>query len=155
MEKRTGISLHGNVDISYVKSFELHDMAVQHYHEGFEIYFQVDGNRFFFLKDKQYLLKRGDIVVLLPYELHYGASAQQTYYERYTVNFKEAYFETVLGNEGKRLMSGGSANVIVPKASCRCDDTDKRTDNTNGSVISRFVQPQKEKKCVGREDFLL
>ena len=28
MEKRTGISLHGNVDISYVKSFELHDMAV-------------------------------------------------------------------------------------------------------------------------------
>ena len=73
MEKRTGISLHGNVDISYVKSFELHDMAVQHYHEGFEIYFQVDGNRFFFLKDKQYLLKRGDIVVLLPYELHYGA----------------------------------------------------------------------------------
>ena len=92
METRTGISLHGNVDISYVKSFELRDMAVQHYHEGFEIYFQVDGNRFFFLKDKQYLLKRGDIVVLLPYELHYGASAQQTYYELYTVNFNEAYF---------------------------------------------------------------
>lgn len=35
------------VDISYVKSFELHDMAVQHYHEGFEIYFQVDGNLLF------------------------------------------------------------------------------------------------------------
>ncbi len=113
MEKRTGISLHGNVDISYVKSFELHDMAVQHYHEGFEIYFQVDGNRFFFLKDKQYLLKRGDIVVLLPYELHYGASAQQTYYERYTVNFKEAYFETVLGNEGKRLLLKLHAGVMT------------------------------------------
>lgn len=113
MEKRTGISLHGNVDISYVKSFELHDMAVQHYHEGFEIYFQVDGNRFFFLKDKQYLLKRGDIVVLLPYELHYGASAQQTCYERYTVNFKEAYFETVLGNEGKRLLLKLHAGVMT------------------------------------------
>lgn len=113
MEKRTGISLHGNVDISYVKSFEPHDMAVQHYHEGFEIYFQADGNRFFFLKDKQYLLKRGDIVVLLPYELHYGASAQQTYYERYTANFKEAYLETVLGDERKRLLSRLHTGVMT------------------------------------------
>ena len=70
-------------------------------------------NRFSFCKDKQYLLKRGDIVVLLPYELHYGASAQQTYYERYTVNFKEAYFETVLGNEGKRLLLKLHAGVMT------------------------------------------
>lgn len=65
------------------------------------------------MKDKQYLLKRGDIVVLLPYELHYGASAQQTYYERYTVNFKEAYLETVLGDEGKRLLSKLHAGVMT------------------------------------------
>ena len=83
---------------------------------------------------------------MLPYELHYGASAQQTYYERYTVNFKEAYFETVLGNEGKRLLLKLHAGVMT---------LTKEQTITNGSVISRFVQPQKEKKCVGREDFLL
>lgn len=40
MEKRTGISLHGNVDISYVKSFELRDMAVQHYHKDLRFIFR-------------------------------------------------------------------------------------------------------------------
>ena len=74
---------------SYVRVLNCTTWQCSNYHEGFEIYFQVDGNRFFFLKDKQYLLKRGDIVVLLPYELHYGASAQQTYYERYTVNLRK------------------------------------------------------------------
>jgi YesN/AraC family two-component response regulator len=116
MEKRTGISLHGNVDISHVKSTEPHDMTVKHYHEGYEIYFQADGSRILFLKDTQYLLKKGDIAVMLPYELHYGESAQQTYYERYTVNFKETYLETVLGEEGKSLLSGLHTGVMtLPK----------------------------------------
>ncbi len=116
MEKRTGISLHGNVDISHVKSTEPHDMTVKHYHEGYEIYFQADGSRILFLKDTQYLLKKGDIAVMLPYELHYGESAQQTYYERYTVNFKENYLETVLGDEGKSLLSGLHTGVMtLPK----------------------------------------
>ncbi len=116
MEKRTGISLHGNVDISHVKSTEPHDMTVKHYHEGYEIYFQADGSRILFLKDTQYLLKKGDIAVMLPYELHYGESAQQTYYERYTVNFKENYLETVLGEEGKSLLSGLHTGVMtLPK----------------------------------------
>ncbi len=113
MEKRTGISLHGNVDISYVKSVEPHDMTVKHYHEGYEIYFQADGSRILFLKDTQYLLKKGDIAVMLPYELHYGESAQQTYYERYTVNFKGNYLETVLGDEGKSLLSGLHTGVMT------------------------------------------
>lgn len=50
---------------------------------------------------------------MLPYELHYGASAQQTYYERYTANFKEAYLETVLGDERKRLLSRLHTGVMT------------------------------------------
>lgn len=113
MEKRTGISLHGAVDISYIKSSELYDMPVQHYHEGYEIYFQVDGSRFFFLKDKQYLMTKGTIAVVLPYELHFGESTSQAYYERYTVNFKKEYLELVLGNEAEDIVSKLRTDVLT------------------------------------------
>ena len=113
MEKRTGISLHGAVDISYVKSSEPYDMPVQHYHEGYEIYFQVDGSRFFFLKDKQYLMTKGTIAVVLPYELHFGESTSQAYYERYTVNFKKEYLELVLGNEAEDIVSKLQTGVLT------------------------------------------
>ncbi len=107
MNKRTGISVHGMVDLSHVTSSEPHDMAVWHYHSGYEIYFQLGGSRYMFYDNQRYLLKRGAVAIFKPYELHYGESADLGCYERYVVNFSEEYIGKVLGktDDAKDILS--------------------------------------------------
>ncbi len=114
MNKRTGISVHGMVDVSHVTSSEPHDMAVWHYHSGYEIYFQSGGSRYMLYDGKRYRLKRGAVAVFKPYELHYGESADLGYYERYVVNFSEEYVEKILGgkNEAEDILSRINSGIF-------------------------------------------
>lgn len=38
-------------------------MSVQHYHDAYEIYFQLEGKRYVFLDNICYTLKRGDVAI--------------------------------------------------------------------------------------------
>lgn len=80
-------------------------MAVWHYHEGYEIYYQASGNRYMYLSDKKYLLDKGTLVFLTPHVLHYGQSEELEYYERYTVNFTKDFLKKIIGAEADTLFS--------------------------------------------------
>lgn len=114
MNKRTGISIHGMIDLSHVVGSRPHDMAVWHYHEGYEIYFQTAGSRYMFYGSHRYLVTKGAVAVFKPYELHYGESADLEYYERYAVNFTDEYVEKVLGSktEADKLLSRMKSGIF-------------------------------------------
>jgi len=63
------------------------NMKVQHYHDTYEIYLQISGERNLFLDNICYTLKRGDLVILNPFEIHLTQGRDIDYYERYVMNF--------------------------------------------------------------------
>ena len=55
----------------YVKNNEIFNMPVQHYHDSYELYLQLDGKRYLFLDNDTFDLRAGDMVLLEPYEIHF------------------------------------------------------------------------------------
>ena len=102
--KRTAFSGHDPVYINYLKSSEKHDMQVQHYHDMYEIYLQLEGKRYVFYDNICYTLERGDIIIFKPFELHYAESRDSDFYERYVLNFREEGLSKILTGEEKYLL---------------------------------------------------
>lgn len=99
--------------IDYVKSDRRYNMNVQHYHDGYEVYFQMSGERYLFSDDICHILKKGDLVILTPFVLHYMESREIKNYERYVINFKPSHFEFMLSNEQIKALFDGFGNTVI------------------------------------------
>lgn len=71
-------------------------MAKNHYHDAFEIYYILEGERYYFIKDRTYHIKKGDLVLIDMGELHRTLDTGRPAYERILVNFKEEFLRKIL-----------------------------------------------------------
>lgn len=94
--KATAFSPHDGVYIQHLKINQKHNMPVQHYHDGYEIYLQLDGKRYLFYDNICYTLERGDMAIFKPFDIHYAESREVDYYERYVLNFQEDVLDSIL-----------------------------------------------------------
>ena len=60
-----------------------------HRHDAYEIYLFLEGNIDFYLEKDCYRLKRGDMVVVAPTQLHRVVCLDEGAYKRYGVNVKQ------------------------------------------------------------------
>lgn len=99
--------------IQHIKSSKKFNMHAQHYHDAYEVYFQADGERYMFLDDIGYTLKRGDLVILKPFDIHYMESRDIEFYERYVVNFSEDMLKCILTEIDIKILFDGISSCIV------------------------------------------
>lgn len=66
---------------------------VYHYHDGYEIYVFLDGAVNYYIEQKCYHLKRGDIVIIRPNEFHRGICINPEVYERIVMNMRSSFFD--------------------------------------------------------------
>lgn len=99
--------------IQHVKSSKKYNMHAQHYHDAYEVYFQADGERYMFLDDIGYTLKRGDLVILKPFDIHYMESRDIEFYERYVMNFSEDMLKCILTEVDIKILFDGISSCIV------------------------------------------
>lgn len=64
-----------------------------HRHNGYEIYYFIQGNINLYIEDKCYLPRPGDLAILAPNCLHRIVSLDEQAYERITINIKESVLE--------------------------------------------------------------
>ncbi|MCX7711083.1 MAG: AraC family transcriptional regulator [Clostridia bacterium] len=64
------------------------NMPGNHYHNAYEIYYLLEGERLYFIKDKTYHVRKGDLVVIDAYELHKTIDAGVPAVDRILINFK-------------------------------------------------------------------
>jgi len=72
-----------------------------HYHNGYEIYYLVKGNRNYVIDDEYFTLSKGDIVLIKPGILHKTAGGA---FERLLVNFTEKYLERFFTPEASSIL---------------------------------------------------
>lgn len=82
--------------IQYMKYDKKMSMSSNHLHDHYEIYYQLTGERYYFIKDRTYYVKKGDIVVININDLHKTTFAGAEVYERFLINFKEDYIKELI-----------------------------------------------------------
>lgn len=70
-------------------------MSLNHYHDSYEIYYLISGKRYYFIKDKTYLVEKGNIVLINAFDLHKTTHAGSYSHERILVNFKKDFVKDI------------------------------------------------------------
>lgn len=66
-------------------------MSYSHYHNAYEIYYLLDGEKYCFIKDKYYKLKKGCLVFVNRYDLHYMTASPYEGAVRFHILFKKEF----------------------------------------------------------------
>lgn len=74
------------------KSVVAENTAPSHFHDYYEIYYLVSGERYYFIKDKTYHIKSGTLVLINPYDIHYTTKCEDYGYERFLIHVNKKYF---------------------------------------------------------------
>jgi AraC-like DNA-binding protein len=74
--------------LSYRTWFE-QEMLHRHFHETYEIYYLFSGERRFFIGDRPFSFRAGDLVLIKPNVLHRGTNSNTPGCERLLINFHE------------------------------------------------------------------
>lgn len=111
--KRTQFSPNNALYIEHKKNTEKFNMPIQHYHDAYEIYLQLDGKRYAFYDNIWYTLKCGDMAIFKPFDIHFFESKESDYYERYGLNFQLDCFSNILSNEEKYLLTEKLNSCII------------------------------------------
>lgn len=104
---------HDDVFVQHLKSGKKHDMPVFHYHDTYEIFLMLDGTRYTFYDDVCYTLKRGSMVILKPFVLHYSQSRDSDFFERYLLNFNIDALAPILRHDEIFLLAEKLNSAIV------------------------------------------
>ena len=69
------------------------EMKAYHFHDFFELFFLLSGEVKYFVEDKVYDVKKGDLLVFNPFVLHRSVLPPGLTYERYVLCFKADYIK--------------------------------------------------------------
>lgn len=111
--KRTAFSPHTDIYVNHLKSTLPHNMSVQHYHDAYELYLQLDGTRRLFFDNTCYTLTKGDLAVIMPFDIHCAENIDSSVYERYIVNFRTNALLSVLTADEIHLLENKLKPCIV------------------------------------------
>ncbi len=92
MENYTDVrATQKSIFVEHSRNTNPKSMAKCHYHPYYEIYYLSAGERFYYIKDKMYRLKKGNLIIIPPNVLHSTLSKEGSMFERFLVAFsKEA-----------------------------------------------------------------
>lgn len=86
-------------EISQIKLYGNVSMEANHFHDSYEIYYLLEGERHYFIKDKIYHIQKGDIIFIDIKEIHKTLDAGAPIHERILISFKKSYLNNILVGE--------------------------------------------------------
>ena len=80
--------------ISSKKAMGHYDMPTYHFHDMYEIYYLLSGERFYFIKDRTFNIKKGDLVFINEHYLHKTTDTGVPDHQRILIKFHEKFLLT-------------------------------------------------------------
>jgi len=93
---------HQTIKSIYINQSQNHTacMVEQHYHNSYELYYLLDGQRNYFIKDRIYSIKKGALIFIGMNELHRTTDADVSFYNRILINFKPSFLDSLFPLKG-------------------------------------------------------
>ncbi len=96
------------------KGHAMKSMAQPHVHDSYEIYYLLDGERYYFIHDRTYHVKKGMVVLIQPSVIHRTMATKQPEHERLLLNIQAEEFERyVVGFGSFQWFQGFIADMPV------------------------------------------
>ena len=73
-----------------------YEMASFHIHHKYEIYYEIEGSRRYFIEDAAYIVNAGCVVLIGENQIHKTASLGDTASSRIVVNFSREYLDKIM-----------------------------------------------------------
>lgn len=77
--------------ISHIRQDGPSSMAYKHFHNSYELYYLISGQRYYFIKDRTFQVMEKDLVLIKRGDLHKTASCGESQHERIVINFREEF----------------------------------------------------------------
>ncbi len=90
--------------IDYIKRMTPYQMECKHYHNQYEIYYLISGDRNYFIQDRVYHVEQGDLMIIRPNVLHKTVSCNPSSHERILIEFDTSFFENFLATKEIELL---------------------------------------------------
>jgi len=113
MQKINYANQNGSIMISYEKQTPPLNMPRDHFHDSYEMYYLLSGERYYFIKDRTYHIVKGNLVLINRYELHRTLDANVPSWERILINFRPEFLVSDNTDRIKRLVSVFNAGSSV------------------------------------------
>lgn len=72
-----------------------YDMRTFHIHKKYELYYEVEGTRRYYIDDSAYLVNAGNVVLIGPDSIHKTGSVADSSHTRYVINFSHEYLQSL------------------------------------------------------------
>ncbi|GGG13366.1 AraC family transcriptional regulator [Paenibacillus albidus] len=86
--------------IEQLKRSDPFSMASDHFHETYEIYYLLAGERNYYINNLVYALRKGDLIFINKNELHRTTTKGRANHERVLINFQECFVQSTLDAYG-------------------------------------------------------
>ncbi|MDF2988438.1 MAG: hypothetical protein K0R50_3948 [Eubacterium sp.] len=113
MDIKTFISEDGNYSIANSKVRGYFSMPSKHFHDKYEIYYLRSGERYYFIKDRVFHIKKGHLVLIKEGELHKTTDAEKPDHERTLLYFRKPFVSTANNSTACLLESLNSRSYFV------------------------------------------
>ncbi|OMD87362.1 hypothetical protein BSK49_16915 [Paenibacillus odorifer] len=84
--------------IEQIKRAGPFSMDSDHYHDTYEIYYLLAGERSYYINNLIYTLRKGDLIFINKNELHRTTSKGSASHERILINFEESFLQKTLAH---------------------------------------------------------
>jgi AraC-like DNA-binding protein len=101
--------------IRYTETRLDRDSVLEHYHDSYEVVFFIKADLQLFLKNRQYHIEDGDLLLINEYDIHKINYQADKSYIRYVVNFKKSFIESFLDANCAGDMLAGLEKLDIRK----------------------------------------
>lgn len=92
------------------------NMDIDHFHDFYEIYYLLSGERHYYIRNRIYLLEAGDLVFINKNHLHRTAGGNHQPHERVLVSFDDACLDPVAPEQNWMNIFAGESFLLRPTA---------------------------------------
>lgn len=81
-------------------------MPVKHLHNEYEIYYLIEGERYYFIDQQTYHVKKGSLVLIRPNQIHQTSPAGGSGHDRILIGLSESPFADFFASTGESTLAG-------------------------------------------------
>jgi len=96
MEKKVFLERTGGLMVEQVVRDHEYSMYSRHFHESYELYFLLQGERYYFIDRETYLVRAGMAVIVSRNQIHKTSMAGDSYHDRILLQMEESWLAPLL-----------------------------------------------------------
>ncbi|MCZ8522482.1 MULTISPECIES: helix-turn-helix transcriptional regulator [Paenibacillus] len=105
--------MKGDFEVSISKIVTPFNFLKYHYHDYYEVYYLMSGERHFYIESQCYGIEKGALVFIHKNVLHKTMAAREPEHERFVVYFTDAYIHSLLTEQPDLLLPFADPHRVI------------------------------------------